>query len=192
MERERVADLRVHGPAKGRHTPQVPRLFSMTLRDNLDLGLDHDDAEIAGAAHRGPRRRYCGHARRLETKVGPLGVRLSGAGQPPPARALLRRAESLVFDDLSSALDVETERTLWARLFADQSDVTCLVVSHRRAALRAGRPDRGARRRRGGCGGSARLAVGDQRRDARHLVGRRSEQWEVELAPCSKQDGSRK
>jgi ATP-binding cassette subfamily B protein len=47
----------------------------------------------------------------------------------------VRAAELLVFDDLSSALDVETERTLWDRLFA-QGDVTCLVVSHRRVALR--------------------------------------------------------
>jgi ATP-binding cassette subfamily B protein len=40
-----------------------------------------------------------------------------------------------VFDDLSSALDVETERTLWERLF-ERRGATCLVVSHRRAALR--------------------------------------------------------
>ncbi|MFZ5814272.1 MAG: ABC transporter ATP-binding protein, partial [Bacillota bacterium] len=37
--------------------------------------------------------------------------------------------------DLSSALDVETERLLWERVFERQS-ATCLVVSHRRAALR--------------------------------------------------------
>jgi len=42
----------------------------------------------------------------------------------------------LVFDDLSSALDVETEGTLWERVFGDQSGATCLVVSHRKAALR--------------------------------------------------------
>ena len=40
-----------------------------------------------------------------------------------------------MFDDLSSALDVETERTLWERVFAEPG-VTALVVSHRRAALR--------------------------------------------------------
>src|SRR3712207_2938998 len=51
------------------------------------------------------------------------------------ARMLVRGAELLVIDDLSSALDVETERLLWERLLA-KGDVTCLAVSHRRAALR--------------------------------------------------------
>jgi len=52
----------------------------------------------------------------------------------------VRDPELLVFDDLSSALDVETERTLWERVLdrrqRDQSGATCLVVSHRRAVLR--------------------------------------------------------
>src|SRR2546430_16086568 len=48
---------------------------------------------------------------------------------------LVRKPELLVIDDLSSALDVETERTLWERLFALE-DVTCLVVSHRKIAFR--------------------------------------------------------
>ncbi len=47
----------------------------------------------------------------------------------------MRDAELLVFDDLSSALDVETERVLWDRLFTQHGDVTSLVVSHRRSAL---------------------------------------------------------
>jgi ATP-binding cassette subfamily B protein len=53
----------------------------------------------------------------------------------------VRDAELLVLDDLSSALDVETERKLWERLEAGSASATrtCLVVSHRRAALR--RPD---------------------------------------------------
>ena len=41
----------------------------------------------------------------------------------------------MIFDDLSSALDVDTEQKLWERLFARQQ-ATCLVVSHRRPALR--------------------------------------------------------
>src|ERR1019366_2583739 len=67
----------------------------------------------------------------------PKGVRLSGGQiqRVAAARMFVREAELLVFDDLSSALDVETEEILWKRLFARPS-ATCLVVSHRRAALR--------------------------------------------------------
>ena len=73
----------------------------------------------------------------LETLVGPRGVRLSGGQvqRAAAARMLVRRPELLVFDDLSSALDVDTERLLWERLFAD-GERTCLVVSHRPEALR--------------------------------------------------------
>lgn len=55
----------------------------------------------------------------------------------------LRRPQLLVFDDLSSALDLQTEAELWRRLFrgdarptAATERPTCLVVSHRHAALR--------------------------------------------------------
>src|SRR5215212_737833 len=51
------------------------------------------------------------------------------------ARMFIRDPELLVFDDLSSALDVETERQLWERIFAEEGR-TCLVVSHRRPLLR--------------------------------------------------------
>jgi ABC-type multidrug transport system fused ATPase/permease subunit len=50
------------------------------------------------------------------------------------ARMLAREADLLVIDDVSSALDIETERDLWRRL-RDRPDATILAVSHRRAAL---------------------------------------------------------
>jgi ATP-binding cassette subfamily B protein len=73
----------------------------------------------------------------LNTMLGAKGVKISGGQQQrtAAARMFVREPELLVFDDLSSALDVETERTLWERVF-EQLDATCLVVSHRRAALR--------------------------------------------------------
>jgi ATP-binding cassette subfamily B protein/ATP-binding cassette subfamily C protein len=63
-------------------------------------------------------------------------VKLSGGQvqRSAAARMLATDAELLVFDDLSSALDVHTETELWRRLLS-QRDVTCIVVSHRRAAL---------------------------------------------------------
>src|SRR5439155_17964285 len=73
----------------------------------------------------------------LETRVGPRGVRLSGGQlqRAAAARMFVRDAELLICDDLSSALDVETEKMLWERVFA-RANTTCLVVSHRRAVLR--------------------------------------------------------
>ena len=50
------------------------------------------------------------------------------------ARMFVRDAELLVADDLSSALDVETERTLWQRI-DEMGEATCLVVSQRRGVL---------------------------------------------------------
>jgi ATP-binding cassette subfamily B protein len=73
----------------------------------------------------------------LDTRIGPRGVKLSGGQlqRSATARMFVRDPELLVFDDLSSALDVNTERTLRERLFSER-DRTCLVVSHRRPALR--------------------------------------------------------
>jgi ATP-binding cassette subfamily B protein len=72
----------------------------------------------------------------LETFVGPRGVMLSGGQlqRAATARMLMTGADLLIFDDLSSALDVETENELWARLFREP-DITCIAVSHRHAAL---------------------------------------------------------
>ena len=125
-------------PPRAAYTPQVPRLFSATLRENIVLGASTDPAALASAVRRAVldadlQTFEAG----LETPVGTRGVRLSGGQvqRTAAARMLLHEADLLVIDDLSSALDVETERTMWERLFAD-GDVTCLAVSHRRAVLR--------------------------------------------------------
>lgn len=129
-------------PPRVAYTPQVPRLFSETLRDNLLMGLGADGAEedelLGGALHQAVLDHDLPRLERgLETVVGPRGVRLSGGQlqRAAAARMFVRRPELLVFDDLSSALDVETERLLWERLAAEPGAQTVLAVSHRRAAL---------------------------------------------------------
>jgi ATP-binding cassette subfamily B protein len=125
-------------PPRSAYTAQVPRLFSNTLRDNILLGLDKDEAQIRQAVHLAVMERDLEELEKgLDTLVGPRGVKLSGgqAQRAAAARMLVREPELLVFDDLSSALDVETERLLWERLF-ERQDFTCLVVSHRRPVLR--------------------------------------------------------
>nr|WP_246351584.1 ABC transporter ATP-binding protein [Deinobacterium chartae] len=123
-------------PPHSAYTAQVPRLFSETLRENVLLG--HDERHLAHAvdlAVMGPD--VMSLERGFDTLVGSRGVKLSGGQvqRSAAARMFAREADLLVFDDLSSALDVETERLLWERLF-ERREATCLVVSHRRAALR--------------------------------------------------------
>jgi ATP-binding cassette subfamily B protein len=130
-------------PPRCAYTAQVPRLFSTTLRENILLGLEQSEAEIRRAVTLAVLERDLDALEAgLDTRVGPRGVRLSGgqAQRAAAARMLIRQPELLVFDDLSSALDVETERLLWERLNVEtieRSNVqTILAVSHRRPVLR--------------------------------------------------------
>lgn len=125
-------------PPRVAYVPQVPRLFSESLRDNILLGLPEAEVDLPGALRlavleQDVRVMDGG----LETGVGPRGVRLSGGQvqRAAAARAFVRQPELLVVDDLSSALDLDTEQRLWEGLFA-QRRMTCLVVSHRQPALR--------------------------------------------------------
>jgi ATP-binding cassette subfamily B protein len=130
-------------PPRCAYVPQVPRLFSDSLKANILLGLGADEAAVGNAVSAAVLEQdVAGLTHGLDTLVGSRGVRLSGGQvqRAAAARAFVRRAELLVVDDLSSALDVETERTLWERLLdgpeSGDRAATILAVSHRRPALR--------------------------------------------------------
>lgn len=125
-------------PPRAAFTPQVPRLFSETLRANLLLGRPPDGEAVHAAVHAAVLEVDVANLDQgLETIVGRRGVKLSGGQiqRTAAARMFLSEAELVVLDDLSSALDVATENELWRRLLARRGDVTCLVVSHSPVAL---------------------------------------------------------
>jgi ATP-binding cassette subfamily B protein len=129
-------------PPRTAYVPQVPRLFSDSVRANILLGFP-DDPRLADAIHAAVLERDIPDlAQGLDTIVGSRGVRLSGGQvqRVAAARAFVRHADLLIVDDLSSALDVDTERLLWDRLLDPSRSAaerpTILAVSHRRPALR--------------------------------------------------------
>lgn len=131
-------------PPRTAYTPQVPRLLSASLKENLLLGREEYEPRLQQAIEQAVLEEdLAAMTDGLDTLIGVQGVRLSGgqAQRSAAARMFIRQPQLLIVDDLSSALDVNTERLLWERLFAlaekDRAErPTCLVVSHRRAALR--------------------------------------------------------
>ncbi len=124
-------------PPRSAYTAQTPRLLSASLKENILLGLPEDPARLERATRTAVMECDLVHLESgLETLIGTRGVKLSGgqAQRCAAARMFIREPELLVFDDLSSALDVETELVLWERIFR-QIGQTCLVVSHRRSVL---------------------------------------------------------
>ena len=125
-------------PPISAYTPQVPRLFSEAVRNNILMGLPEEEVDMTGAIETAVLSADIAVLEKgLDTVVGPRGVRLSGGQvqRTAAARMLVRQPQLLVFDDLSSALDVETEKKLWQGLTHHASRNTFLVVSHRRIAL---------------------------------------------------------
>lgn len=122
-------------PPNAAFLPQVPQLVSDSLAENIAFGpVDPGDldralalAELDDDVSRMPDG--------VDTMIGPRGLRLSGGQRQrlAGARAVVHRPELIVLDDLSSALDVETERRVWENLRA--AGATVLAVSHRAVAF---------------------------------------------------------
>jgi ATP-binding cassette subfamily B protein len=122
-------------PPRAAFLPQVPRLFSEPLGSTILLGASGDGLERAlwlTCLDEDLARMPDGTG----TVIGPRGLRLSGGQiqRAGAARALVRSPQLLVVDDLSSALDVETEARLWERV-GDGGFATALLVSHRAQVL---------------------------------------------------------
>jgi ATP-binding cassette subfamily B protein len=122
-------------PPNAAFLSQVPQLISDTVADNVALGpFDRDDLDRSlelAAVRQDVEAMPSG----IETLIGPRGLRLSGGQRQrlAAARALVHAPELIVLDDVSSAVDVETEIELWTKLA--EAGMTVLAVSHRAVAF---------------------------------------------------------
>lgn len=120
------------------YTSQVPRLFSDSLQENIVQGRNVVDASMNEAIH-GAVFEYdvARFEHGVNTMVGARGVRLSGGQiqRAAFARMLYDRPQLWCIDDISSALDIETEQQLWQRFGHIRADVACVVVTHRHQVM---------------------------------------------------------
>jgi ATP-binding cassette subfamily B protein len=119
-------------------TEQEPVLFSLTIEENIRLGIPAGSQVLRQAVHQAVLEPDLAELTDgVDTLIGVRGVKLSGGQRQrvAAARMFIRQPELLVFDDLSSALDVQTEQTLWDRLVNGGAQITCLAVSNRKPLL---------------------------------------------------------
>lgn len=124
-------------PPQLAYTPQIPKFFSATIKENISLGSPLESlAENRAIRLSVMAQDLEGFSDGLHTHIGTNGVKLSGGQQLrlAVARMCARDAAVYGFDDISSALDIETETSLWERLLAEQKN-TYLAVSNRRSVL---------------------------------------------------------
>ena len=122
-------------PPNAAFLSQVPQLISDSVGDNVGLG-PVDPQQLATALRLAAiGDDIAAMPAGADTLIGPRGLRLSGGQRQrlATARALVHSPELVVLDDLSSALDVETEVQLWTNL-AD-AGMTVIAVSHRAVAF---------------------------------------------------------
>lgn len=118
------------------YVPQGNTLMSGTVRYNLQLAKpDATEEELWHVLQVACAEFVFDLPHGLDTELGERGMGLSEgqAQRIAVARGLLRPESVLLLDEISSALDEPTERTLFQRLFDNFKDKTVILVTHHAA-----------------------------------------------------------
>lgn len=118
---------------------QEPRLFNETLRFNLTLGKEFEESALYEAlriAQLEPWLKSLPEG--LETPLGRFGVRLSGGQRQRVmlARLILAKPDLIIFDESTSALDLETEERVYELLLSHLQGTSMLFIAHRPSTIR--------------------------------------------------------
>lgn len=121
-------------------TLQYSELFTTTIKDNIRWGnMSATDSEIKKAADIAQAQEFIsGKEDGFDTVVAERGMSLSG-GQKQRlsiARAVVKKAEILIMDDATSALDLKTEAQLYESLNKEYKKLTKIIVAQRVASVR--------------------------------------------------------
>lgn len=120
--------------------PQDVCLFNRTLAENIRYGdVNASDDEIKQAAVKASADKFIDRfPDKYATKVGDRGVILSGGERQriAIARAVLKNAPILIFDEATSSLDSESEKYIQSSMKALMQDKTVIAIAHRLSTLR--------------------------------------------------------
>lgn len=119
---------------------QEPFLFDVSILENIRYGRPEATLDDVRQAARAAQAEEFIEAlpEGFETEVGEFGLRLSGGQRQriTIARAILRNAPLLVFDEATSSLDAKTERAIQEAIETLRGNPTIFIVSHRLSTIR--------------------------------------------------------
>ncbi len=122
------------------YVPQEPVLFGGTISKNIRFAaVDKSADEYQTALKTSQLESEIEAFPQLdETVVGSRGLGVSG-GQKQRitiARALIRRPQLLILDDITASLDAENEERLWQDIESKYPGISAIVISHRLSTIR--------------------------------------------------------
>ena len=119
--------------------PQQVNLFSGTIRENLLLAdPDAKDAALLEALEEAGLGAFIrSQSKGLDSDVGNAGSSLSGGQRQKMgiARALLSRAEYMIFDEATSSVDPQSEKEIWETIGHLAESRTLIIISHRMSSV---------------------------------------------------------
>ena len=121
------------------YVPQELILFHDTIFANVTLGARQvDDADVRSALELAEAWEFVSTLEKgMMSEVGEKGAKLSGGQRQriALARALVTKPKLLVLDEVTSALDPETERDICSGIRRLSDGITILAITHRPAFL---------------------------------------------------------
>ncbi|SES72145.1 ABC transporter ATP-binding protein [Hymenobacter actinosclerus] len=122
------------------YVPQDVFLFSDSIRNNINFGLDQPDEErmLQAARDANVYNNIIDFPQGFDTKLGERGITLSGGQKQRVsiARALVKEPKILILDDALSAVDTDTENAILGALQRIMHNRTSLIISHRVSSVK--------------------------------------------------------
>ncbi|UOQ73428.1 ABC transporter ATP-binding protein [Hymenobacter cellulosilyticus] len=122
------------------YVPQDVFLFSDSIRNNINFGLDNPSEERMQQAAKDANvyDNIIRFPEGFDTKLGERGITLSGGQKQRVsiARALVKEPKILILDDSLSAVDTNTENAILNSLQRIMHNRTSLIISHRVSSVK--------------------------------------------------------
>ena len=123
------------------YVPQFVYLIDDTIKKNIIYGINEDQVDIKKLDKAIELAQIKNFVRNLpnqeNTIVGERGIKISGGQRQRIgiARAIYNQPEILIFDEATSSLDEETEKSFFDQIYNLKKNKTIIIVSHKKSML---------------------------------------------------------